>query len=112
MEVEGALAEHPAVALVAGVGIADLVHGENVRAHVTVKERMDQPTAQELIDLARVRIGYKAPKEAAFLDELPLSATGKVDRAALIRMAEEHSYPTVVAAVRSAGDATPRRRRA
>ena len=37
-EVEEALAEHPAVALVGVVGIHDEVHGENVRAYVTVKD--------------------------------------------------------------------------
>ena len=38
-EVEEALAEHPAVALVGVVGIHDAVHGENVRAYVTIAGR-------------------------------------------------------------------------
>ena len=38
LEVEGALAEHPSVALAGVVGIHDEVHGENVRAYVTVKD--------------------------------------------------------------------------
>ena len=47
-EVEEALAEHPAVALVGVVGIHDEVHGENVRAYVTDQERRraaDEPRA-------------------------------------------------------------------
>jgi long-chain acyl-CoA synthetase len=37
-EVEGALVEHPAVDLAGVVGVHDRVHGENVRAYVTVRE--------------------------------------------------------------------------
>ena len=42
-EVEDALAEHPAVALVGVVGIHDEVHGENVRAYVTLQEGVAAP---------------------------------------------------------------------
>jgi long-chain acyl-CoA synthetase len=93
MEVEGALAEHPAVALVGVVGIHDEVHGENVRAYVTVQDGCDRPTSQELIDFARERVGYKAPEEVVFLDEMPLNPTGKLDRVELKRQAEEHLHP-------------------
>ena len=44
--------------------------------------------AQELIRFARKEVGYKAPEEIVALDEFPLTATGKVDRALLVRMAE------------------------
>ena len=37
-EVEGALIEHPAVALAGVVGVHDTVHGENVRAYVTLRD--------------------------------------------------------------------------
>ncbi len=36
-EVEGALVEHPAVSLAGAVGVHDEVHGENVRAYVTLR---------------------------------------------------------------------------
>ena len=93
LEVEGALAEHPAVALVGVVGIHDTVHGENVRAYVTVKESEPVPTSHDLIEFARARVGYKAPEEIVFLDEMPLNPTGKVDRVGLKRLAEEHLHP-------------------
>ena len=38
LEVEGALGEHPAVELAGVVGVHDTVHGENVRAYVTLRE--------------------------------------------------------------------------
>jgi long-chain acyl-CoA synthetase len=93
MEVEDALAEHPAVALVGVVGIHDAVHGENVRAYVTVKDDSARPTAQELIEFARAHVGYKAPEEVVFLDEMPVNPTGKIDRVELKRLAEDHLHP-------------------
>ncbi len=71
------------------VGVHDLVHGENVRAYVTLKPGAEKPTASELISFARGHVGYKAPEEIVFLDEMPFNATGKVDRVTLKRMAEE-----------------------
>jgi long-chain acyl-CoA synthetase len=92
-EVESALVEHPAVALAGVVGVHDTVHGENVRAYVTVRERAPQPSSAELIRFCRDRVGYKAPEEVIFLDEIPLNPTGKIDRAGLKRMAEDHLHP-------------------
>jgi acyl-coenzyme A synthetase/AMP-(fatty) acid ligase len=92
-EVEDALSEHPAVALAGVVGIHDEVHGENVRAYVTVQDGVTRPSAQELIDFARARVGYKAPEEVVFLDEMPLNPTGKIDRVELKRIAEDHLHP-------------------
>jgi long-chain acyl-CoA synthetase len=92
-EVEGALVEHPAVALAGAVGIRDEVHGENVRAYVTLQERADPPPRADLIVFCRERIGYKAPEEIVFLDEMPLNPTGKIDRVGLKRMAEDHLHP-------------------
>jgi acyl-coenzyme A synthetase/AMP-(fatty) acid ligase len=88
-EVEEAVAEHPAIAAAGVIGVHDLVHGENVRAYVTLKEGARRPTAAELIGFARERVGYKAPEEIVILAEMPLNATGKVDRVTLKRMAEE-----------------------
>ena len=45
-EVEGALVEHPAVALAGAVGVHDEVHGENVRAYVTLNDGGDAPAAR------------------------------------------------------------------
>ncbi len=92
-EVEGALLEHPAVALAGVVGIHDLVHGENVRAYVTLRAGAERPSAADLVVFCRERIGYKAPEEIVFLDEMPLNPTGKIDRVGLKRMAEDHLHP-------------------
>ena len=85
-EVEDALLQHAAVEIAGVVGVRDPLHGENVRAYVTLKPDAPKPMEQELIDFARARVGYKAPEKVEFLAEMPLNA-GKVDRAALKRLA-------------------------
>jgi long-chain acyl-CoA synthetase len=92
-EVEEALLEHPRVALAGVVGVDDAVHGESVRAYVTLAGDGPAPTGAELIAFARARVGYKAPDEVIVLDEMPLNPTGKVDREGLKRLAEEHLHP-------------------
>ncbi|WP_339909062.1 class I adenylate-forming enzyme family protein [Symmachiella dynata] len=90
-EVEDSLVEHPAVESAGVVGIHDIMHGENVRAYITLTAGAERPTMAELIHFSRARVGYKAPEEIVVLDEMPLNATGKIDRALLKRMAESRS---------------------
>jgi long-chain acyl-CoA synthetase len=87
-DVEGALLAHPAVAAAGVVGVHDLAHGENVRAYVTLHPGVTAPSASELIVFARKSVGYKAPEDIVFLDDMPLSPAGKTDRTALKKMAE------------------------
>ncbi|HEX2096896.1 MAG TPA: class I adenylate-forming enzyme family protein [Solirubrobacterales bacterium] len=93
LEVESALTEHPAVALAGVVGVHDSIHGENVRAYVTLRPEATQPSSADLIAFCRQRVGYKAPEEIVFLDEMPLNPTGKIDRVGLKRLAEDHLHP-------------------
>ncbi len=92
-EVEGALVEHGCIDLAGVVGVHDEVHGENVRAYVTLREGAEQPSSADLIRFCRERVGYKAPEEIVFLEEMPLNPTGKIDRVGLKRMAEDHLHP-------------------
>jgi long-chain acyl-CoA synthetase len=91
-EVEGALLEHPAIGLAGVVGVHDAVHGETVRAYVTVRDEAPRPSSASVIVFCRERVGYKAPEEVVFLDEMPLNPTGKIDRVGLKRMAEDHLH--------------------
>ena len=88
-EVEAALLEHDAVSSAGVVGIQSPLHGENVRAYVALDATSATPTMQDLIRFARARVGYKAPEEIIVLEEMPLNATGKVDRVTLKRQAAE-----------------------
>lgn len=92
-EVEGALDEHPAIEMAGVVGVHDEVHGETVRAYVTLRPGAESPSMADLMVFCRDRIGYKAPEEIVVLDEIPLNPTGKIDRTGLKRMAEEHLHP-------------------
>jgi len=89
-EVEDSILDHPAVDAVGVIGIHDLIHGENIRAYVKIRDGYDRPTAYQLIEFSKAHIGYKAPEEIVFLDEIPLNATGKTDRLKLKEMASAH----------------------
>jgi len=84
-EVEAVLMQHPAVAEVAVVGVADAKWGEVGRAFVSVRAgRVAAP--DEILTFARERLaGYKVPKGVVVLTELPKLGSGKVDRGALLR---------------------------
>ena len=79
IEVEDALMSHPAVKEVAGIGIPDEKWGELVTALVVPDG--DDVTAEELISHCRTALaGYKCPKRVDFVDELPRTATGKLQK--------------------------------
>jgi len=80
VEVEAALSEHPAVLMCAVVGVPHPDWGEAVHAEVILRQDVTI-SADGLIDHVKARLGsYKAPKTIKFVDELPLSAVGKVLR--------------------------------
>jgi HIP---CoA ligase len=75
-EIEGFLMEHPAVAQAAVIGVPDERLGQVGKAFVVP---VGPVTAEELIAWGKTRMaGFKVPRYVAFLDELPLNATGKV----------------------------------
>ncbi len=65
----------------------------NVRAYITLLEDAERPAEVGLIRFARAKVGYKAPEEIVFLEEISRTATGKVDRTGLKRMAEATQEP-------------------
>ena len=79
VEVENAIAGHPAVLQVAVIGVPSDEWGEAVHAIVVLREGADA-TEVEIIDHAREWIaGYKVPKAVTFrTDPLPLSGAMKV----------------------------------
>jgi acyl-CoA synthetase (AMP-forming)/AMP-acid ligase II len=82
-EVENALLEHPGVAEAVVVGVPDAHWGEAVKA-VVVRYPGSPLTEAQLIAHARGLIAaYKCPKSVAFVEALPLLATGKVDKRSL-----------------------------
>jgi fatty-acyl-CoA synthase len=79
-EIEAAIAGHRSVTDVAVLGMPDPRWGEAVVAVVLGSAR-DQPNADELEAFARERLApYKVPKRWVFVDELPMTASGKVQK--------------------------------
>ena len=77
-EIEEVLMSHPAVSLVAVIGVAHDSHGEEIKA-VVIKNEGEATTEDELIAWAKEEMaGYKYPRIVEFRDELPMTSTGKI----------------------------------
>jgi len=82
-DVEDALSTHVGVAMASVVGAPDPKWGETVVAMV-VRKPGANPSAEELIALVKDRKGAAhAPKRVEFVDALPMTPVGKVDKKAL-----------------------------
>ena len=83
LEVEGILYDHPSVQECAVVGVPDKANLEKPLAFVVVKEGYNPSPQleQELQDFVRSKAAhYKYPRQVFFLNELPRTATGKIQR--------------------------------
>ncbi len=82
-EIEDCLIRHPAVALAAVVGKPDPLRTEIVKAFIVLKPGVP-PTpelAREIQEFVRHRLSaHEYPREVAFIDEMPMTTTGKVIR--------------------------------
>jgi acyl-CoA synthetase (AMP-forming)/AMP-acid ligase II len=94
LEVEAALAGHPAVAQVAVIAVPDAVRDEEVMACVVLKDvSRTKETALSIQDWCLERLSYfKAPGHIAFVDSLPTTATNKVQKAKLADFAFDESF--------------------
>ncbi|MEJ8660409.1 MULTISPECIES: AMP-binding protein [Streptomyces] len=82
-EVEDALLAHPDVVEVAVVGRPDELRGQIVAAYVVVRDGVarDEAVAGVLRDFVKTRlVPYKCPRVIVFLDALPRTPTGKLQR--------------------------------
>jgi fatty-acyl-CoA synthase len=82
-EVEDVLSSHADVAMVAVIGMPDPKWGEAVTAMI-VPRAGSRPNAEELVALVKQRKGSAhAPKHVEFVETLPMTPIGKVDKKAL-----------------------------
>ncbi len=88
-EVEEVLFSHPCVLKTAVVGVPDHKWGEKICAAVVLREGC-QANEKELQQYCKSRVaGFKVPKKFLFLDRLPESATGKVQKSKLLNLLTE-----------------------
>ena len=94
LEVEAVLLEHPKVREAAVVGTPDKDRGQIVKAFIILKEKgqFDDDSVTELQDFVKSQISaFKYPRAVEFVDELPLTATGKIQRGALRQIERERA---------------------
>lgn len=94
LEVEAVLLEHPKVREAAVVGSPDKDRGEIVKAFVQLADGAagDDALVGELQDFVKSQISaFKYPRAVEFVDELPLTATGKIQRGALRQLERERA---------------------
>jgi fatty-acyl-CoA synthase len=79
-EIEEFLFRHPKIQSVQVFGVPDAKYGEEVCAWIVLRAG-EQASAEEVQDFCRGQIAhYKIPKYIRFVDELPMTVTGKVQK--------------------------------
>jgi bile acid-coenzyme A ligase len=93
-EIETALSEHPDVADVVVIGLADQEWGRRVHAIVQPRDQGSPPSVAEIISYAKDRLApYKVPKTVEFVGSIPRSEATKVNRAKLMEERESATAP-------------------
>ncbi len=94
LEVEAVLLEHPAVREVAVVGAPDPDRGQIVKAFIELRDKTaaGDGLVKEMQDFVKSQISaFKYPRAIEFVDELPHTATGKIQRGALRQLERERA---------------------
>ncbi|RCW69417.1 long-chain-fatty-acid--CoA ligase [Pseudorhodoferax soli] len=78
VEVESAVAAHPAVASCAVIGVPNDQWGELVHAFIVRKPGASVDEAAIVAHCKERIAGYKCPRQVSFIDAMPLSGAGKI----------------------------------
>lgn len=78
--VEGVLLKHPAIAQAASIGVLDDYKGQIPTAFIVLKKGQSV-SVEEIRDFCRQSLSeYKVPKQIKFVDSLPRTESGQIDR--------------------------------
>jgi fatty-acyl-CoA synthase len=92
-EIEDFLFTHPAVAEVAVFGVPDEFYGEDVMAWLQLRPGA-QVTEEEIRSFCKGRIAhYKVPRHIWFVDEFPMTVTGKLQKFRMREIAVAKMHP-------------------
>ncbi|MGR3314901.1 MAG: class I adenylate-forming enzyme family protein, partial [Roseovarius indicus] len=84
VEIENVLITHPSIDSCAVIGVPDTVLGEKICGIVVTRGTVPDDLIGELKDLCRRELaGFKVPELWEVIDELPRTATGKIQKAPL-----------------------------
>jgi bile acid-coenzyme A ligase len=92
-EVEAALRDHPAVVDAVAVAVPHQTLGSVVGAHVVLQRGASVRKAELAAHCGRRLAGYKIPKHFTFVDQVPRSAAGKIQRWRLAPRHENGATP-------------------
>lgn len=88
-EIEDCLLKHPAVEITAVIGVPDEIRGQVIKAYIKLKEGY-KPSFQlsgSIKEFVKVRLAaHEYPREVEFIEEMPVTVTGKIKRSDLRRM--------------------------
>ncbi len=84
-EIEHVLYKHPDVEMCAVVGIPDDKWGEVGKAFIVVKKGTNPSEDELFAHMQHFLAGYKVPRHIEFIDQLPISAAGKILKRELIQ---------------------------
>jgi acetyl-CoA synthetase len=82
-EVENSLLTHPAIAMSAVIGVPDDLRGELIKAYIVLKD--NKTASDELVIEIQNHVKHRLsahefPRAVEFVDELPMTTTGKIQR--------------------------------
>lgn len=82
-EIEELLLQHPLISEACVFGVPDAKWGEALAAHLVLRRGANLSANEVLVHLGERAAGYKKPKQIHFVDMLPRTTYGKIDKKAV-----------------------------